>query len=509
VSHPTSLTFLAHHEFRLAWRDWWSMLTAGRPRRARAVILAFAGFAIVMHLIAFSIVAKFAEIEPDPDRGTLVVITGCALLAWSLMMSQAMESVTRAFYARSDLDLILSSPVASRRVFAVRIATMAVSTVLMAVLLAAPFINILIWRGGVRWLAAYGVVVAVGALAAGLSVAMTVALFRAIGPKRTRLAAQVVAAIVGAAFVIGLQVAAILSYGTLSYFTFLKSDLLVSLVPAIESAVWWPARAVLGDLTALVAVLSGGLVLLAATIAIFSARFGEHAVAAAGVSGGGVMQRRRRGGFRKVSPRAALRHKEWTLLRRDPWLASQTLMQLLYLLPPGLMLWRAFGSHNDDLVLLVPVLVMGAGQLAGGLAWLAISGEDAPDLVATAPVPSHWIVRSKMEAVTGSVALVFAPFVIAMAWASPHDALAAVAGIGVSAAAATLIQLWFRTQAKRAHFRRRQTSSRVATFAEAFSSISWAGTFGLAAAGHWQAAITGLIALGILLGARALAPKKQ
>ena len=53
------------------------------------------------------------------------------------------------------------------------------------------------------------------------------------------------------------------------------------------------------------------------------------------------------------------------------------------------MLWRAFGSHSDDLVLLVPVLVMAAGQLAGGLAWLAISGEDAPDLVATAPIPAQ------------------------------------------------------------------------------------------------------------------------
>ena len=143
------------------------MLTAGKPHRARVVALALLAFALFMHLVAFSIVAKFAEIEPDADRGTLVVITGCALLAWSLMMSQAMESVTRAFYARSDLDLILSSPVASRRVFAVRIATMAVSTVLMAVLLAAPFINILIWRGGARWLSAYGVVVAVGAVAAG------------------------------------------------------------------------------------------------------------------------------------------------------------------------------------------------------------------------------------------------------------------------------------------------------------------------------------------------------
>jgi ABC-2 type transport system permease protein len=114
-----------------------------------------------------------------------------------------------------------------------------------------------------------------------------------------------------------------------------------------------------------------------------------------------------------------------------------------------------------------------------------------------------------MEAVTGSVALVFAPFVIVMALASPRDTLIAAAGIGVSAASATLIQLWFRTQAKRKHFRRRQTSSRVATFAEAFSSIGWAATFGLAAAGRWQAAMTALIALGILLGARALAPKKM
>jgi ABC-2 type transport system permease protein len=484
------------------------MLTAGKPHRIRVVAIALAAFALFMHLVAFTIVARFAEIDPDADRGTLVVITGCALLAWSLMMSQAMETVTRAFYARSDLDLILSSPVASRRVFAVRMATMASSTVLMAVLLSAPFINILIWRGGLRWLSAYGVVVAVGVLAAGLSVALTVALFRSIGPKRTRLAAQIVAAVVGAIFVIGLQLAAILSYGTLSYFTFLQSDLLVSYVPAIESVVWWPARAVLGDFTALVALLGAAFAILIATIGLFSGRFGEHAIAAAGVSDAGVTQRRRRSGFRRVSPKGALRRKEWTLLFRDPWLASQTLMQLLYLLPPGLMLWRAFGGHNDDLVLLVPVLVMAAGQLAGGLAWLAISGEDAPDLVATAPIPTKWIVRAKMEAVTGSVALVFSPLVIAMAIASPRDAMLAACGIGVSAASATLIQLWFRTQARRRHFRRRQTSSRVATFAEAFSSITWAGTFGLAAAGRWQAAMTALIAAGILAGARAMAPKK-
>jgi ABC-2 type transport system permease protein len=75
-------------------------------------------------------------------------------------------------------------------------------------------------------------------------------------------------------------------------------------------------------------------------------------------------------------------------------------------------------------------------------------------------------------------------------------------GILCAAAAATGIQLCFRVQAKRSQFRRRQTSSRLATFAEAFSSIAWASTAALAAAGTWIAVVTGLMALGILLGVR-------
>ena len=90
---------------------------------------------------------------------------------------------------------------------------------------------------------------------------------------------------------------------------------------------------------------------------------------------------------------------------------------------------------------------------------------------------------------------------------SLYYALVASVGILVAAASATVIQLWFRKQAKRSQFRRRQTSSRVATFAEAFSSISWAATAGLAASGTWVAASRRLLALGILAGTRALRPR--
>jgi ABC-2 type transport system permease protein len=204
----------------------------------------------------------------------------------------------------------------------------------------------------------------------------------------------------------------------------------------------------------------------------------------------------------------ALRCKEWTLLRRDPWLVSQTLMQLLYLLPPALLLWRNFADGIDATALLVPVLVMAAGQLAGGLAWLAISGEDAPDLIASAPVLARQVMRAKIQAVMGAVALVFAPLAVGLALLAPFAALMAAAFIAAATASATAIQFWFRSQAKRSHFRRRQTSSRVATFGEALSSVGWAATGALAAMGNWLAVMTAVIVLAILAGTRWLSPAR-
>jgi ABC-2 type transport system permease protein len=508
MTQPGTLTWFAAHELRLSWRDWLGMMTAGRRWRTRSVAIALVLFGAFMHLIAFTMVGPFAELGTKVDKATLVAISGSALLAWSLMVSQAMESVTRAFYARSDLDLILSSPVAARKLFAVRIATMALAIVAMAVLLSAPFINVLALRGGAHWLAAYAVAAALGATAAAVAVALTVALFRTIGPKRTRLIAQIVAAVIGAAFVIGLQMAAIMSYGTLSRTAMLRSDGVVAHAPDADSLLWWPARAMLGEPQPLVVVVGLGAALLIAAIVLFSGRFGEHAVAAQSVAFGGARQRRTTG-FRHVSPRRALRLKEWTLLRRDPWLASQTLMQLLYLLPPAFMLWKSFGDGAGALVLLVPVLVMGAGQLAGGLAWLAISGEDAPDLVATAPVTPRDIIRAKIEAVIGAVLIVFAPLLIALALLAPWEAGIATAGVMMAAGSATAIQLWFRAQAKRSQFRRRQTSSRMATFAEAFASIAWAATAALVAGGTWFAIGPAVFAIGVLAGARWMSPRKN
>jgi ABC-2 type transport system permease protein len=507
IVEPGSVVWFAQHEWRLAWRDWIAILSGGRRKRLRRAVIAMAIFVVFMHFVAYWMVGRYADAAPD--KSTLVAITGSLLLSWLLMISQAMESTTRAFYSRSDLDLILASPAAAEKLFAVRIATVALSLAMMALPLAAPFIDILIARGGWRWMGAYGLIVAMGATATALAVGLTVALFRVIGAKRTRFVAQVVAAVIGAAFVIGLQIAAILSYGTISRLSVLQSQTLLAHLPNAGSLVWWPARAALGDGTALLGVLGVGLILLAATIVIVAPRFGAYANTAAGAAASSVVQVRRSPTFRAMSPRHALRRKEWTLLQRDPWLVSQTLMQMLYLIPPAVLLWRSFADGNAAYRLLVPVLVMAAGQLAGGLAWLAISGEDAPDLVASAPVPAGFIMRAKIEAVLGVVAVVFTPLVVVLAIASPWHALVTSVGIVVAAVAATAIQLWFRGQAKRSQFRRRQVSSRLATFAEAFSSIGWAATAAVAAASLPLAIAPGLLAFLAVMGTWLMSPRAQ
>lgn len=502
-----ALAWFARHELRLAGREWLAMMTGGRRGRKRAAVIGLIVFAALMHIPAWAVIGRFADLQLPLDKSELIVITAIIVLAWALMLSQAIESVTRVFYARADLDLIMSSPVRLANVFSIRIAAIALSISGMGLLLSTPFVDVLVMGGGIRWLSAFGVVIAIGLSAAAIAIAVTIVLFRLIGPARTRLVAQILAAIIGAGFVIALQVAAILSYGTLSRFAVLTSGAAAAFAPDIDSVLWWPARAALGDGEALLLLLASGLVLLGTVMAIFSARFADTAVSA---SAQATSVRRATGAsvFRGGSRQQALRRKEFLLLRRDPWLISQTLMQLLYLLPPALLLWRSFADISAAILLITPVIVMAAGQLAGGLAWLTISGEDAADLVTTAPLSPSRVIRAKIEVVLIAIGAIFAPLVLALAFASPSQAAVTALGIVIAAASATSIQLWFRLQAKRSQFRRRQTSSRLATFAEAFSSIGWAATAALALAVPVAALISGLTTAALLAATWKLRPRR-
>lgn len=243
MTRAQTLTWFARHELTLAWRDWAAMMAGGRTTRERAVTLMVLVFVVGLHWLAYAILEPLLKHGIDIDRSSLIILTVTLLTTFSMMLSQALEHVTRAFYARADLDLILSSPAPSQYVFAIRIAALAATGTLMTSLLAAPLINMAAVIDGPRWLSAYALIAAASALATSIALAIAMMMFRLIGPRRTRLIAQIFAAVIGAALLIAMQVFAVLAYGNLSRTAVLQSPAVIALAPDVDSAMWLPARA--------------------------------------------------------------------------------------------------------------------------------------------------------------------------------------------------------------------------------------------------------------------------
>ncbi|MEO1694463.1 MAG: permease, partial [Pseudomonadota bacterium] len=341
---PGSRAWFARHEMQLAWRDWVSMMTAGKRMRERVALVGVLVFIAGLHALAYALLREPLAAGVTATKPTFVLLTALGLLGGSLMLSQAMESVTRVFYARADLDLILSSPASSNALFSVRILAIVLTTATLSLMMVVPFVGVAVYLDGARWLAVIPVLLATAALATALAVLATIALFKTIGARRTRLIAQIIAAVVGAAFLIGTQIAAILSFGEMSRITLFSSDAVQSALPSVSSFVWLPARAAMAEPLALAIYIILGFGVLAAVITAHACRFGRYVLEAAGASDGADGAQRGTT-FTCATPGDALRKKEWRLLARDPWLISQTLMQVLYLVPPAVLLWR---NHGDD-----------------------------------------------------------------------------------------------------------------------------------------------------------------
>ena len=242
-------------------------------------------------------------------------------------------------------------------------------------------------------------------------------------------------------------------------------------------------------------------------MAIFSPRFADTVVSAS-ANPATAHQAASARAFRAGSRQQALRWKEFVLLKRDPWLVSQSLMQLLYLVPPALLLWRSFADSSAAARADHACYRDGGGparrrpRLADDLGRRRRrpGGDRAVAGVARDPRQDRSGAdrdRRHLRAAADRAGLCRA------AAGGGHRI-----GVIVAAASATAIQLWFRVQARRSQFRRRQTSSRFATFAEAFSSIGWAATAALALAIPIAGLISGLITAAIIAVTWKISPRR-
>jgi ABC-2 type transport system permease protein len=452
------------------------------------------------------------------ETALLIMISDIAVVAvFTLILSQTLASATTAFYERGDLDLLLSSPLPPRRVLTVRAVGIATVPFLWFAALATIAVLPLAATGQPRWLAVYLVLASIALLAAAVGVSVAMALFRTIGARATRTVGQLLAAVIGAAFFLISQSRNFLPDGGRRVFggvmRWSQSGVFEPGAPLS-----WPARAVLGEPAPLLAVV-GGCVLIFMTVAAgLGRRFSADAAVAAGIGSGAG-----RASDRAVSARSfgggvfvTMMRKELRLLIRDPTLLSQVLLRTLYVLPLTFVMVKGAGHSPGGSISQVATMLNSirlaslaggvtfmAGQVAGSLAWITISAEDAPELLACAPVDGGLVRRAKLTATMIPVALILALPLTALLWLSPWIGACATVGVIASAVSAGLVNLWFEKAAPRKSFRNRRGGSVVGAIAEVLVGLGWAVTAGMAAAASpWTlipAAAT-LVTMGVLYG---------
>lgn len=506
---PGGVLFLLKHEMLLTWR---AFRATGKGRNVRRAIfytfmtaaLGFGGYWAARFL---------SEVTPTPDVFTLGVVGGVIAILFSLMLSQALMLITESLYQRGDLDLLLASPIPQWRVILVRMSAIAINVGLFYLILVAAVCVWLPFFGGWAWIGFAPAILLLTLFATAAALILARILFALIGPKNTRIAAQILGSLIGAAFFIATQIPRFTEDESRAQ---AMQEVFTAAIPIVgnpASVLSLPARAAFGlnfDLAIWAAVSLGAFLL---AVAWYATGFARDAAAIAGL---GQRRKRNTRAARNMRSGASptLVFKEWRLLRRDPLLLSQILLPLLYFFP----LFFVFGAQVGDEGLtgmraagFASAFVLLVTSFAASLAWLTVSAEDAPDLLASAPVSRDQIDNAKaFAAAVPSVLLLSAPVIGAAIYVSPIVAFWLLLGGTAAITSACLIAIWHQTPGSRKEFRRRTRGSLMLNFGRAFVSLGWIGATFLAVSG-WAlvAIIPAIIALGFMLALHESRPKEQ
>lgn len=469
---PGSIGWLLRHELKLAWYN----AASGKSNSARrpgAAGLATVGLVwLALHGIAFFIVARTGGIDTSDPR-VLVAVTALLYGCMTFMLSSALHTSVLVLFERGDLDLLLSSPLPSRSIFTVRLGVVVAGTAAIYLFFLAPFAHAGAVLGHARWLSVYPVVLGCATMLACAAMLLTLALVRVLGARRTRVVAQVIGALAGALLFILSQLFFQLSgsreaEAAAAFSRAFSADGVLG----EASPLWLPGRALLGEPLPIL-----GLVLLACGAFALTAgrthRFFVHGLQQ--VASSSRVARRPEGGVRYRFGAGlfdTIVRKEWRLIRRDPHLISQVALQLIYLLPIFLLM---FGERDIRYPAITAGLTLLCASLTASLAWIVVSAEDAPDLLAMAPASSVVVRLAKLAAgAMPALAIAFIP----LAWLivrEPLGGLLACFTVSGATCTAAVIVHWCGKPATRSDFTTRGKSDTLTSVLEGANSMAWGG----------------------------------
>lgn len=447
---PGSFPWLVAHEIRQTLRG----MRARTRTRTR-----WLGYALLAGYVAIGCFAgwglSFVPIRFSGLASTIILAVSIG--AFAFMVAQAVLGSQHTLYEAGDLDLLLSAPMPERTVLAAKLTGIAGAIVATYMILLLPMLVPIAVLGHPALLGAVGLLLALALVAACLGLAITLALAKLAGPRAARTVGQIAAAVLGGAlFLFGQYTSNGPRSGRAAIFDWLRHRHLG------ESGIGaLPGKAAFGDPLAILLLCGGALLVFAATGFAFqrwfltSYQMASVRLSRAAPTGKAIGRTFRTGLF------ATIVAKEVRLLLRDPALAFQIVLRVVYLAP---LLFLALGRNNA--VPVAPTLAFASvvviGQLAGSFAWLAISAEDTPDLLTVAPVDKRDVDRAKLAAALAMAAPLGVILPLAVATETPVGGLVTLALTAAAGVAAGYIELRLAKPMPRKSFNQRRGGGAVA-----------------------------------------------
>ena len=475
-----SFVWLALHELRLA--------TRATPRFGKRGLLArlpggtqILGYVLGLLWLAVGCAIGWAlrdtPIPVLPDM--LIAVLGVSAVLLTFMTAQAMIGSQRTLYENGDLSLLFSAPIRERSVLLAKLLGIAATIGLTYTMLLLPLVVPVAILGHPRLFGLVALLAALALSAAALGLALTLAIATLIGPRAARTVGQIVAALLGGAFFLGTQ---LLSHGekrsgaTIAAFEQLRAEGVGS--SGVSALL---GLAAFGDPLAIAVVLGGALLLFVGAGATLQRLF-----LSGYQDGGNRLSRSKPKGrasgrlFHDGLTRTVFA-KEWRLLARDPALSFQIVLRLVYMAP--LLLAMLSGKHTLPIppaLALASVLI--ASQLVGSFAWLAVSAEDAPELLVAAPVEKDDVDTAKLLAAFAMAAPFALILPVAIAMQTPVGAAITLVMTALGGGAAGFVELKLGKPGQRSTFNRRRSGSLVAGILSILIALVFGGG---AALGVW------------------------
>lgn len=466
---PGTALWLLGHELRLFWYS----LASGKPGAPRRPTWRVLGGGLLvwlgLHAAVFALLDAIGPAGGMPPHQFAIVVTALLLATFLFMLSSALKSSVETLFDRGDLDLLLSSPLPSRSIFAVKLAGMAFAVAGLYLFFLAPFAHVGLVLGQFRWLAVYPVLFAMAVTAASLAMLLTLALVRMLGARRTRVVAQVVGALAGALLFLLSQAGSLVSHNGSAPTAIAR---VMAAVQTLDpgSLLFLPARAALGDARAVAIVAALGLLAALLTVRSTHRFFVQGLQQAAGSARVAARSGPVRYRFGRSLAQLVI-VKEWRLVWRDPHLISQVLLQLLYLLP---LCFIVFRKNELQVPAIAGGLTMLCGSLSASLSWIILLAEDAPDLLQVSPARMATVRMAKLAA---AVLPVFALVGLPLLWLTlrtPVAGMLTAATVSGAVLSAALVNLWTGRPTARGEFKNRGQRSVATRLLELCGLLAWA-----------------------------------